>query len=249
MKYSFLSPTLLAIVSLFSISACGKSGMKPLALNTKTTPPSRSESLEKGACPVPFGLDNLTRAPIVKLEDLPKAKLKVIEMQMHMFYEADGNSFSALSREADEFEVKVECSDVKTWSEENYERKSTDEDGTEHLSSSSKTQKLQGTFSASTSVDAIGMVRADDVRIMKVEFENGKLALAQSSIEADPGKDRSFLKEIPTGRMELGGDNFLTLRIDRPSATQLEFRMKWEGPKNDEGKRAIQHSRVVYETI
>jgi hypothetical protein len=169
----------------------------------------------------------------MRLEDFPKAKFKLIELQMHHAFDAEGSSFSALSREADQFQVKVECNSIR-------EKGDGSEASDTHLS---------GNFSASTGVDAIQMIRSDDVREMKLAFENGKPVIAETLLVAERGTDRTFLKEIPSERFSVGEDSFLTLRFYQPSATQFEVRLKWEGPKDESGFREVQHSRAVYETI
>jgi hypothetical protein len=196
-----------------------------MAKQVNTRSSSQVESLAAKTCAVPFELEDPTRNPIMRLEDFPKAKYKLIELQMHHSFDAEGGSFSALSREADQFQVKVECN------------------------STVSIAQTSGTFSASTGVDAIQMIRSDDVREMKLAFENGKPVIAETLLVAERGTDRTFLKEIPAERFTVGEDTFLTLKFYQPSATQFEVRLKWEGPKDESGFREVQHSRAVYETI
>jgi hypothetical protein len=222
MKRYPLRPSSLAVCALLALAACGKTAGVPQAKRVNTESTSRVESLASKGCARPFELEDPTRNPIMRLEDFPKAKFKLIELQMHHAFDAEGSSFSALSREADQFQVKVECNSIR-------EKGDGSEASDTHLS---------GNFSASTGVDAIQMIRSDDVREMKLAFENGKPVIAET-----------LLKEIPSERFSVGEDSFLTLRFYQPSATQFEVRLKWEGPKDESGFREVQHSRAVYETI
>ena len=233
MKRHSLRPAWFAVCALMALAACGKTSGIPMAKQVNTQGVSRVESLASKTCAVPFVLEDPTRNPIMRLEDFPKAKFKLIELQMHHAFDAEGGSFSALSRETDQFQVKVECNSIRG-----------KEDGSE-----AHDTHLSGNFSASTGVDAIQMIRSDDVREMKLAFENGKPVIAETLLVAERGTDRTFLKEVPAERFSVGEDTFLTLKFYQPSATQFEVRLKWEGPKNESGFREVQHSRAVYETI
>jgi len=233
MKRSSMQPSLFATCALLVLAACGKTAGVPLAKRVNTTSANRVEYLASKNCGVPFELEDSTRNPIMRLEDFPKAKFKLIELQMHHAFDAEGSSFSALAREADQFQVKVECNSIRP-----------SEGGAAPMSN-----HLSGNFSASTGVDAIQMIRSDDVREMKLAFENGKPVIAETLLVAERGTDRTFLKEIPAERFSVGEDTFLTLKFYQPSATQFEVRLKWEGPKDENGFRDVQHSRAVYETI
>jgi hypothetical protein len=76
----------------------------------------------------------------------------------------------------------------------------------------------------------------------------------QSVLEPSKKAGTIIDRDIPTGRILAGNDNYFTIRlyqtVDKSSGKKiLDVRTIFEGPADVNGKRPIQTSRVVYEQV
>lgn len=229
MKFRPLYRVSSALILIVGLSACGNHGEKRIARAQGLNGASKSLSGmtgKKSACPVPFSLVEAGLIPLTKREQFPLAKYELSELQIHEESESTGKSFSAVARSGKNFDVELECDGVG------------EGDGEDAMNAS---------FQASVGLDLLNQVRDTQQREIKIGFKNGKLIEAITHVIQDgEGSKSDDLGSIPEDRIQIGEDSFLTMKIYSLPDSALEFRMKWDGPADESGKRVIQHSRARY---
>jgi hypothetical protein len=232
MKFRPLFGLSAAFILSLGLSACGNHGTRLIVQGQGLNGAAKSlpaMSAKQSTCPVPFSLIEAGLTPLIQRGQFPKVKYELSELQIHEESESTGKSFSAIARAGKSFEVEMECDAV------------VDGDGDDATNAS---------FHAPVGLDLLNQVRDTQQREIKIGFKNGKLVESLTRVIQDgEGLTLDELGSIPEDRIQIGEDSFLTLKIYSLPDSALEFRMKWDGPANEAGKRVIQHSRARYTQI
>lgn len=214
------------------VSACGNHGARLITRGQGLNGASKirfEEAGKKSTCPVPFSLVEAGLTPLTQRDQFPVAKYELGEMQIHEESESSGKSFSAIARAGKNFDVELVCDAVR------------DTEGDD---------QTHATFQATIGLDLIQKIRDTRQREIRIGFQNGKLTESLTRVISDQeGSQSDELGNIPEDRIQIGEDSFLTMKIYSLPDTALEFRMKWEGPADESGKRVIQHSRARYTPV
>jgi hypothetical protein len=224
----------LGLVWTLGLSACGNHGvvippgLQKMDPQKKVTPSNQTG--KQNTCPVPFAMEEAGLTPLTERGQFPQAKFVLKEVQLHQGSATKTRTFTAVAKAEQEFKVDIVCDAVP------------DEEGKETLT---------GSFRAASGMDLLSKTREKTQREIEVAFEDGKLVQSISRIISDPNShsDSDELDQIPAGRIEVGKDSFLTLKIYGLADGQLDFRMMWEGPADETGARVVQYSRATYEAV
>lgn len=226
-----------------AVSACGKksNSLDIAGLNTQGSARasgSGSLGLKEVLCQSPFALEIDGLTPLSKRADIIAAlgsdRYEITEMQTNMIW-PDNNSFTIETSKTASFEAKLLCN------------------GTENPGHGND-RELKASFKASSKIDGSVTRNNSDQRVLRAAFNTGAVVTLQSFLEPSRSASTIVDRDLPTGRIRTGNDNFITIRlyqtVDKSTGKKiLELRMIFEGPAEENGKRALQTSRVVYEQI
>lgn len=180
----------------------------------------------KVICANPIKLEDDLLKPIVEKSDMPDAQYKLVHLQMHMIYEGTGNSYTAIAKESEGFDVALQCNGMKNFSELDAE------------------EELTSSFTSNIAFGAFTAEGEDYQRFMEVNFRSGILTSSISELRPSD-TNRVKLDRVPMERMEVGTDTFITVRVYAVTCTKVEVRSKIEFPAKD-GKRNILFAKAVY---
>lgn len=178
-------------------------------------------------CENPISLDEVGLSPLKNESDMPEGKYRLTQMRMYALYEATGKSYTALSKESEDFSVSLECNGVKNF---------TSDDAENELTSTFSVSDVFGKFAKESEYE----------RLLKVSFKGGIVTSTISKLRPRTPIDMK-LKEIPLERIALPKDQFVTVRVYQVDVSHMEMRMKFEFPANADGKRQIVFSTATYE--